>query len=506
MIPVLSAQNIRNIDLNTLAVQKISAWELMERAARVIREEIWSIIGFPNKVILFAGPGNNGGDALALARLLILTGSESVSLFYIGNEEIGSTERKKNFKMARSIAEIDFFDLDVIDLELIRSQAEDANTIVDGLFGSGLNRSFSAQTNELIFTLNSLKTKKISIDVPSGTSDTYFPENVIFKAHHTICIEYPKLSYYLPETGNAWGKIKLVSIDLVFDEALEVGPKSRLVSKEYLQSVYKPRERFSHKGTYGHALIVAGNQDSNAIIPSGAAILAAGACSKSGAGKTSLISSIPTLNATIGKYPEVMGNGFDPRTELFNYQAIGIGPGLGTHQAAKDAIQNILHKRKNIPIVFDADALNLLADFETLENVIQDGDILTPHMKEFDQLFGASANWYERVELARKVSLKFPIVLVLKNANTFILCKGELYVNPTGNPALAKGGTGDVLLGIITAFLAQGYASLDAAILGVFLHGRCADLAISKPTYSMETFLASDILNFLGEAMGELAG
>lgn len=504
MIPIVNSKTIHNLDQNTLKLEEIKSWDLMERAATVLMEEIWKAVGLPNRVLIFAGPGNNGGDALALARLLIQTGSDKVLLFYLGDKQTGSEERVVNFKLAKKVKEISFLNLEDFDLAQLHEHASDANLIVDGLFGVGLNKPFSDQINEFISSINNLKCTKVAIDVPSGTSEMFFSGNVQFQADYTFCIEYPKLSYFLPETGNAWGKLKMVSIDLVFDESLEVGPKSRLITLEYLQSIFKHRKRFSHKGTYGHALIVAGLQGSEELFASGAAILAAGACSKAGAGKTTLISSNQTLNATIQNFPEVMGNGFGPKMELDIYQAIGIGPSLGTNLAAQDAFQNILYKRKNKPIIFDADALNLLANFQTLEKVFVEGDILTPHMKEFDKLFGASANWYERVDLAKKVSLKYPIVLVLKNSNTFIFQNGELFVNPTGNPALAKGGSGDVLLGMITAFLAQGYSSLNASILGVYLHGRCSDLAIEKSVSSMETFVASDILSFLPEAFNEI--
>ena len=276
------------------------------------------------------------------------------------------------------------------------------------------------------------------------------------------------LSTYLPDTDDH-SQQQVVAKGLA--NGVDVKHPFQLVEPHDITNIFRPRVPFSHKGTYGHSLIVAGSK-----YTMGAALLAAKACLHGGAGLTTL--SIPSsgLAALNTALPEVMfldreqlAGGMDT---LSKYTTIAIGPGLGIDE--EHTLELILDLKK--PIVIDADALTIFAEHHRLFNKIPENSILTPHMKEFDRLFGAHRTWWDRLQtgIARAKSLN--IVIVLKNERTFIIDQnGTVLINPTGNPAMAQGGMGDALTGIITAFVAQGYDAKQAALLGVYFHGKSGD-------------------------------
>lgn len=263
--------------------------------------------------------------------------------------------------------------------------------------------------------------------------------------------------------------------------------------KNNIQSLLKPRETTSHKGTHGHALIIAGSK-----FKMGAAVIAARACLRSGVGLLTV--NIPENERYIlqTSIPEAM---LSPREDIDydinSFSAIGIGPGIGTEKDAIEVVTRILIEC-NKPTLFDADALNILAADKNLFSVLKPNTILTPHPKEFDRLFGEHKNAEQRINTAIQKAKEYSIVIVLKDHKTLIAHNGEAVQNTTGNAGLAKGGSGDALTGIITAFLAQGYDPFVAAKIGVYLHGLAADIALQNQ--SMESLLITDVIEYLGQA------
>jgi NAD(P)H-hydrate epimerase len=286
-----------------------------------------------------------------------------------------------------------------------------------------------------------------------------------------------------------------------------VHSRFELVDDTIIHSIYNPRKPFSHKGTFGHALMVAGSYGKI-----GAAILSTKACMRSGAGL--LTCHIPTCGYDIlqSTVPEAMvitdfNSSFITKVvqrtpsgedDLRKYEAIGIGPGIGTASETKTMLKEIFAAYRS-PVVLDADALNIIASQKDLLKLIPVGSILTPHPKEFERLFGETANDFEKVELALKKANELNCVIVLKGHNTFIATTdGRGYFNSTGNPGMATAGSGDVLTGILTGLLAQKYSSVEAAILGVYLHGLAGDFAAK--IFSLESMVAGDIIDNLGYA------
>nr|WP_068891401.1 NAD(P)H-hydrate dehydratase [Pedobacter panaciterrae] len=273
----------------------------------------------------------------------------------------------------------------------------------------------------------------------------------------------------------------------------------RLIQPNDIKNLFKPRTAFSYKGTYGHALIIAGAPQTM-----GAALLASKGCLYAGAGLTTTSMPESGLAALNTSLPEVM---FVKRKALLKiealtkYNAIAIGPGLGKGAKAEQTLAQLFTLKRDF--IADADALNILASRPDLLGVIEKHSILTPHIKEFDNLFGKHTNWWDRLQTARKKAIQLGIVIVLKNQYTFIISqRGEVFINSTGNPAMAQGGMGDVLTGIITAYVAQGYPAKDAAILGCYFHGKAGDdlashvFNVTASQVAMQ--IPNTVKNFLG--------
>jgi len=284
------------------------------------------------------------------------------------------------------------------------------------------------------------------------------------------------LSDFLPDSDPS-SKLQVVDegIDKVSAET-ESSPY-KLIETADIKAILKPRKSFSHKGTYGHALLIAGDAKTM-----GAALLCASGCIYGGAGLTTVSVPETGLTALNSVLPEAM---YLERSHLIKvkslkkYNAIAIGPGLGKLFEAVCMVEELVVLK--VPVVADADALNILSKREDLLLHLAKNSILTPHLKEFDTLFGKHKTWWERLQTARSMAKKLGSVIVLKNQYTFIIDQqGDVLINPTGNPAMAQGGMGDVLTGLITAYVAQGYSAKAAAIIGCYFHGKAGDeLAVS---------------------------
>jgi NAD(P)H-hydrate epimerase len=353
---------------------------------------------------------------------------------------------------------------------------ESAAIIIDALLGTGLSKPLGGEHKRLVEYINGLYKKIIAVDIPTGfyADGEVKPDATVLKADFTVTFQQPKISFLLPECATAtnhWAAVD-IGIDAAFTWSLN--SPYQFVEEKDIKQMIRPRHRFSNKGTYGHALMVAGQEKTM-----GAALLCASACAYAGAGLTTACvpqSGLVALNAHMPELMAIVRNGKDlPEIEWGQFNTMGIGPGLGKEDASLALIKDIL-KNFRKPVVLDADALNLLAKNEGLWDLVPPGSIVTPHMKEFDRLFGNHSSWWQRLQTGVIKAKQHGIHIVLKNDYTITVTpKGMLYFNSTSNQAMATGGMGDVLTGIITSLLAQQYSPEEACILGVYIHGKAGD-------------------------------
>lgn len=470
MQTLLTSEQMRIADKYTINNLPISSIDLMEKAAeafvRILTNDEQDV---QKNIAIFCGRGNNGGDGLAVARLLVKSGFKNITVYIAAFSEQQTTDFSVNLKRLEETK------CKIVSIEKAsKIENFDTEIIIDAILGSGLNKPLKGEYAILINYLNTLNKKIYAIDVPSGfPSEGKIPNpyNGI-KAYKTICFQRPKINFFFPESILATEKYEVVNIGLSEDFIQSVPSPFQLVEETDIRQILKPRKLFSHKGTYGHALIVAGSANTM-----GAALLSSMACLHTGAGLiTACIpeSGLVALNILL---PEVMALPRDEfkRTENSDmYQSIAFGPGLGKSIESRQLLQDLINFKK--PTVIDADGLNMLADQSELIEKISSNSILTPHMKEFDRLFGDHSNWWDRLQTAKIQAERLKIIIILKNQYTFIcLPEGKVCINPTGNPAMAQGGMGDILTGIIVAFLAQKYTATEAAILACYLHGKSGD-------------------------------
>lgn len=465
MLKLLNAEQTRFADQYTIENEPIPSLELMERASYTFVKTFTE--RFPdkkNRITIFCGKGNNGGDGLAIARLLDHDRYEFVEVIIVDFTEKSTKEFDANL-IALQQTEVSIFYLK--SPEQLPSRQSDI--IIDAIFGIGLNRPLQESYQRLIENINLLTAKKISVDIPSGMpSEGKLYDESIFKADWVITFQRPKLNFLLPLSAPYIKEWRVVNIGLNerFIESSD-SPYYWIWKKDIADNI-KIRRAFDHKGTYGHNLIIAG--DVNTM---GAALLAAESSIRSGAGLTTACVPESGLTALNTRLPEVMylGRSGLKEVDLRKFKAICIGPGLGKGKEAK-AILSDLMKAYDKPIVFDADALNLLSEDEALQAEIPQNSVLTPHIKEFDRLFGEHNNCWDRIVTAFKRAKQLRVYIVLKNRYTMTFTpNGSCYFNSSGSPSMAIGGMGDVLTGMISSFIAQGYTVEKAIIMAVFLHG-----------------------------------
>jgi len=499
---ILPVEKIREADEFTIQNEPIASIDLMERAAFRLYRWIKKRIDKSHKFHIYAGLGNNGGDGLALARLLAVEGF-TIKIFIIRYSEKTSTDFQVNFdrlsalEMPENIRELrskeDFPQIDNDDI------------IVDAIFGSGLARPVTGFVGDVIRHINDNTAIKVAIDIPSGLfADEYADpkSGAIFRADYTLSFQMPKLAFLLPENDRFVGSWHILDIGLSHEFINNADTKHFLMQKIDIGPMLHQRRKYDHKGTYGHALLIAGSYGKM-----GAAILAAKACLRSGVGLLHV--HIPKVGYQIMQTatPESMlsidryDNYFSKVPELGLFNAIGIGPGLGMEKQSQMALKVLIQENQN-PIVFDADALNILSENKTWLGFLPEGSILTPHPKEFERLAGKWQDDFEKLQLLRNFCTKHGVYVVLKGANTATAFPdGNIYFNSTGNPGMATAGSGDVLTGIITGLLAQGYSPGIAAVIGVYLHGLAGDIAAKKTGF--EALLAGDIIDHIGKAFNK---
>ncbi|HTJ12610.1 MAG TPA: NAD(P)H-hydrate dehydratase [Dinghuibacter sp.] len=501
---VFTGPQVRAWDAYTIEHEPVRSLDLMERAALACCQWIVGNYALKGRVChIFCAKGNNGGDGLALARLL-LERNVPVRVYILEFGNLGTEDFQANLAGLHPLTQ---------DITFIQSRdafpglPADA-VIVDALLGSGLNRPLEGLTADLVRFLNGSGRPILAIDLPTGLrTDEPSAGGPVIQAAHTLTLGSWKLGLLLAENAPYFGEVHLLPIGLDPVYEAETASPLRVTDLELARGFYRPRSSFSHKGTFGHALLVAGNEGKM-----GACVLGARACLHSGVGLLTLL--VPREQAVIVQtaVPEAMALSDVDAVKPSAYKALGVGPGLGTDDAALELVERVLGLAAQIQpetgtaggkVVIDADALNLLGTNPRLWAKVPRGSILTPHPKEFERLFGPAANDFERVRMALEKAAEHRCVIVLKGHRTLVATPdGSGYFNTTGNAGMATGGSGDVLTGILTGLLAQGYPSQQAAVLGVYLHGLAGDMALDSA--SMESLTASGIVDGMGKAFKHL--
>jgi len=490
---ILTAEQIREIDLKTTTYENISSLELMKRASKAFFD--WFTTRFTDKnlpVSVFSGTGNNGGDGLVVARMLQKSGYK-VHVFIVEYSQHYSEDCAHNVRRAK---------VENIPIKKITSTGDlpslsGFEIIIDAIFGTGLNREVTGIAREVIEKINRSGKKIISIDVPSGLSmngKTYFAVH----ATETVTMQIPKLALYLPDNRNFTGEVYLINIGLNETAISDAKTAFYFITKQEIKELLKPLDKFAHKGTQGHSLLIGGS-----IGKMGSVCLASRAALKTGCGLVTAY--VPKCGTSVlqSAFPEAMVVEDRNDTHItgidftIHPDAVGAGVGLSESPETQHAFYRFLQQNKS-PLVIDADGLNILSKNKEWLALLPSRTILTPHPKELFRLIGVWNEDYDKIYKTREFAKKYRLIIVLKGAYTLIIDSENVYVNSSGTPALATAGSGDVLTGIITSLLAQGYEPLDAAKAGVFIHGLTANLSATK--IHARSFTASDIIDNIGNA------
>lgn len=496
---IFKTSEIKEIDAYTINNEPVLSVDLMGRAAAAFAGWMMNRINREKQMIFVAGPGNNGGDAWVIARILADNNFKNILFYLLKISDRLSPDSEINRKRLIDQKKVKILEITGTDNfpELSKN-----DIIVDGIFGSGLTRPVEGLAADFIHHINKSGAKVISIDIPSGLfgedNRRNNMENVV-KASYTLTFQFPKLSFFFSENDEYVGEWHVLPIGLHPDIMNSIPSEMNYLSSREIAEKIKKRKKYSHKGTYGNALLIAGSYGMM-----GAAVLSAKACLRAGVGLITAHVPRKGLEIIQTAFPESLIS-IDESDEFFTtipdiskYSAIAVGPGISKNKETQQALLNLL-KNCKVPLVLDADALNIMGENKDWLNFVPKNSILTPHPKEFDRISGTVGSSFERFERQNKISQQFGIYIVLKGAHTAIACPdGKCYFNMTGNPGMATGGSGDVLTGMILSFLAQGYSPEDAANIGVFLHGMSADLAVKEiGEYSL---ISSDIIDYLGKA------
>lgn len=497
---IYSAAQIYEAINKTIEIHKITSTDLLEFAGTQIFN--WFHIrmqGAQVPIHIYSGIGNNGGLGLVLGRQLLHHGY-NVHIYVVNFSDKRSKDflinydRIKEFKVWPRLLNSgeEFPEMDQEDI------------IVDAIFGIGLNRETSDWVKSLIKYINASKAYTVSLDVPSGLYPNHAPEDkeAVIESNYTLTGQAPKLSFFLPETGIYMQEWEV--IDFGFDQEYlhNLNTEVQLIDTFEVLPLYIPREKYAHKGTYGHSMIIGGSYGKM-----GAVTLASTACLRVGTGL--ITAYIPECGYTILQtaLPEAMVicDEGEKNISKIKYDiaptVIGLGVGMGTEAATVKTLKAFL-KANTVPLVIDADALNILAANRTMLASVPAKSILTPHPKELERLIGEWTDDFDKLEKAKAFAKKYDIVLIIKGANTITIYDNYLYINNTGNPGMATAGTGDVLTGMLTGLLAQGYDVLKAAIFGVYLHGKAGDIALSGLGY--QALIASEVVDHIGDAYLDL--
>lgn len=500
---IFSSSQIKACDKFTIENEPVTSIDLMERAAMACIKHIVKKFSADDEFIVFCGKGNNGGDGLAIARHLIVRGY--LTKVYIINHTADYSE--DCLINLNRLNEIKPDAVTVIENEsqLNAIEFNSSTVIIDALFGTGLNKTISGICETVVVFMNTVPSKVISIDVPSGlfADKSNTEEDCIVRSSLVLTFQFPKLSFLMAQNKAYVPEFEILDINLSKIFISNEPATYYFITKSDLKPLLKFRNKFSHKGSFGHALLICGTYGKM-----GAAVIAAKACLRSGAGLLTVHVPEKGVDVMQSSIPEAMVSA-DINTNVISelpildkISAIGIGPGIGTTNETEAVLKKLLNY-SSAPIVFDADAINILSNNKTWLSFLPAGSVLTPHVKEFDRLTEVHYNDFDRVNTAKHFAMKQNCILILKGTFTLIaMPDGHCFFNSTGNAGLAKGGSGDTLTGIITGLIARGYTPPQAALIGVFIHGLAADLCLKK--INSESLLATDVINKLPKAFEKL--
>ncbi|BDC98053.1 NAD(P)H-hydrate dehydratase [Persicobacter psychrovividus] len=497
---ILSPEQIHAADRFTIENEPITSEKLMFRAAKTFSK--WFRNHAPNrpKSLILCGVGNNGGDGIVIAKLLAQKGYP-VEVAVVRFSPKSSRDFNHYFHQYSSL-------FPVHEVETVEDlpPLDQYKILIDGIFGVGLNRPIEGFSAEIIHKINHSGKEIIAIDIASGlyAERASSKEQAIIRPSHTISFQVGKLAFYLPENHDFVGDLHILDIGLDQEFIQSLHAPFAESNLEDIRQMLMPRDKYDHKGSYGHALIIAGSYGM-----AGACALSAKAALRSGAGLVSVqcpTRCVEVLQVAIPEamvIPDEVGHKhFAKPTLTGQFDAVAVGPGIGTHEMTQEALANLFATHEG-PLVLDADALNIISQSPALLKNIPRGSVLTPHPKEFERLVGKTSNQFERLENLQALAVEHQIICLIKGANTAIgLPDGRVYFNPTGNPGMATGGSGDVLTGIITALMAQGYHAEEAAIVGVYVHGLAGDYAAEA--LGMTSLIASDIIAHLPKAFQKI--
>lgn len=498
---IFEVKDLARADQVTIKNEGITSAELMERAATGVFREIHRQLNHDQiPVKIFCGIGNNGGDGLVVGRLLREQGY-NVTVYIVNFTKDRTPDFLLNYNRLKDMgkpmpvllqSEDDFPEIPATDF------------VIDAIFGIGLNRPAEGWVAALIKHINSSGAFVLSIDMPSGlfSNKDPAPEDAIIQANYTITFQAPKLVFYLPETAEYAGDIQVLDIGLDREFLNSVEPFAHLIDKEEALKLYVPRKVFSHKGDYGHSLIIGGSYGKI-----GSIALTATAALRTGAGLVTIYGPACGYQILQSVLPEAMVITDEGEKELKNIKfdldpnVICFGMGAGTSEETLKSYKSLLKSVKK-PMVIDADGLNMLAKNKELLELLPAKSVLTPHPKELERLLGKWKDDFDKINKAKKFSGKYDVVLVMKDAKTLVIYKDEVYINNTGNPGMATAGAGDVLAGVITSLISQNYPPLKASVLGTYIHGKAGDIAAVNLSY--QSMIAGDITLNIGRAFLDL--
>ena len=491
---ILAAAETREADAYTIKNEPIVSIDLMERASQAFAKFFVEHFHTKRTIHIFCGSGNNGGDGLAVARIL-LQKKYNVQTYLVNFKDKGSEDFMTNLERLRKNHEP----------QLISDKGKfpaftDDDVVIDAIFGSGLTRPVEGIYAQIISEINEKARHIVSIDIASGLfADTPSKQGAIIKPSLTITFQTPKMAFLVPENEIYVGAWVAVNIGLNRDFIEKTPSANYMLTSRMVKDLIRDRRKFAHKGDFGKAIILSGSMGKM-----GAAVLGARACMRTGAGLLTMQvpqcgyeiiqTAVPEAMVTIDSQKDYLTQFPD----LSPYNVVGIGPGIGTHPETTRMLYKLMENHTN-PMAIDADAINIIGKNRFLLEKLPEGSILTPHLKEFERITTPCHNHFDRLEMQRDFSQKYKVVVILKGANSSIsLPDGRILFNTTGNPGMATGGSGDVLTGMITGLLAQNYRPSEAAVLGTYLHGLAGDLAEKK--LGREGLIASDIIGEIPQA------
>ncbi len=499
MPKILNAKQLYQADKFTIEKNKITSLDLMEHASELCFNWINNRLkGNPIKIHIICGTGNNGGDGLVIARMLKKHGYE-IETYVVNCNNKRTPEFLTNYERLKDLGTWP----KMLKCDSEFPEINENDMVIDAILGIGINRTPDDLIKEVIQHINKSNAYVLSIDFPSGlfVDKPVKDRKSVIKAFQVLTFSNPKLALLLPENEEFCTNWEVIPIGLDSDFIDSIETDYFLTEKPTILPFYKFRNKFAHKGNFGHSLLIGGS-----FGKIGAVSLASKAALKIGSGLVSAYipkcGYIPFQTAL----PEIMVE-VDTESELqhFNFKTkpnvIGIGVGMGTSTKTTNGFAKFLKENKT-NLVLDADALNIISEEKSLLELLPKDSVLTPHQKELERLIGKWKNDYHKIKILQKFTKKHDLIVVLKGYFSAIFYQGKVHFNTTGNPALATAGSGDVLTGIITGLIAQGYSNFEASLLGVYLHGKTADIGMEKEVY--ETFTASDIIDNLSNAFIDL--